>query len=170
MEIYSEYYPSIVKAFSDYDKNWEAYKGLVICGSHNPKNIDFLIDRIHQYRVSGEPFYGECFGYQLAAVEYARNVLNIKYATSEEFGEGGIHVVKKNKNGLNVGLGEDGQSYWNNYHVELDNWDIPNHFFIAQYHASYQSYKKNPHILIKSFLDYAKKMANKNSAKPWWRF
>ena len=32
------------------------------------------------------PFLGICFGMQMAVIEFARNKLNIKNATSSEFG------------------------------------------------------------------------------------
>ena len=32
------------------------------------------------------PFFGICFGMQMAIIEFARNKLNIKNATSSEFG------------------------------------------------------------------------------------
>ena len=36
---------------------------------------------------------GICFGMQMAIIEFARNKLNIKKATSSEFGPGGIPIV-----------------------------------------------------------------------------
>ena len=35
------------------------------------------------------PFLGICFGMQMAIIEFARNALNIKNATSTEFGYSG---------------------------------------------------------------------------------
>ena len=154
MEIYGEFTTSIIKAFSEIDKNYYKYNALVIGGSHNPSNQEYLIKKIKEARENGTPFYGECWGYQLAAVEYAINVLGIKDATSEEWGKG-TFIVKKRKNGLNVGL-RNGESYWNNYEVDLPNWEIPKNFFIAQYHASYQSSFFKPHKLIKDFINYVK--------------
>jgi CTP synthase (UTP-ammonia lyase) len=165
MEFYGEYNSSTEKAFKDYDKNYKRYEGVVLCGTHSPLmfEIDFLLNKIKEAREKKTPLYAECFGYQLCAIEYARNVLGIKDATSEEFGNG-TFVVKKNKEGLNVGL-KGGESYWNNYHVELDNWVIPENFFIAQYHASYQSYKDKPHPLIKQFLVYANNFYRKSKVR-----
>lgn len=86
----------------------------------------------------------------MAAIEYARNVLGIKDATSEEFGEG-TFIVKKRKD-LNVGL-HDGETYWNNYEVDLDDWEKPDNFFTCQFHPEYQSSKENPHPLLVKFLE-----------------
>ena len=169
MEFYGDYRPSLEKALTEIDKNWQDYKGLIICGSHNPKDTEFLINKIKEARKNNFPFYGECFGHQLCAIEYARNVLGVEDATSEEWGQG-TFVIKKRKDGLNVGL-KNGESYWNNYEVDLPDWEKPKNFFTAQYHASYQSSIDKPHPLIKLFLQYAKnQMAVPHSSKPWWRF
>ena len=156
MVIFGDFNSSVEKAFSEIDKNWRKYNGLVIAGSHTPHDTEILIDKIKEARENGLPFYGECFGHQLCAIEYARNVLEIKDATSEEFGQG-TFVVKKLPQ-LNVGIKLiDGryESFWNNYEVDLPNWVKPSNFFTAQFHASYQSNKLNPHPLIVSFLKYA---------------
>ena len=170
MEVLGDYTPSVIKALSEIDKNWKKYEGLVICGSHNPTDYEYLISRIKEARENEIPFYGECYGHQLAAIEYARNVMGIKDATSEEFGEG-TFVVKKLPE-LIVGL-KNGESYWNNYEVDFPMFEIvkPKWFFTAQYHASYQSSKFKRHPLISNFLKYAK-MAMQNSKKPrrWFRW
>ena len=158
MEIYGDYQTSVVRAFDEIDSNWRNYDCLIICGSHNPKDIDFLIGKIKEARETGRPYYGECLGFQLSMIEYARNIVGIKDATSEEFGDKGTFVVMKRKQGLNVGL-HHGESYWNNYEVDsflAEKWEISPNFFIAQYHASYNSSLFKPHKLIKSFLKYAK--------------
>ena len=156
MEILGEYYTSIKKALSEVDENWGRYIGVIIAGSHNPNNFDieYILDHIREAREKGFPLYGECWGYQMCAVEYARNVLGVKDATSEEWGKG-TFVVKKRKNGLNVGH-RNGESYWNNFEVDLLSWQIPSNFFIAQYHPSYESSLRKPHKLITEFLKYAR--------------
>lgn len=153
MEIYGDYQTSLIKALNEIDEHWRDYDGLIIAGSHTPKEVEFLINKIKYARVNKLPYYGECYGYQLASIEFARNVLGIEDATSEEFGKG-TFVVKKRKEGLKVGL-HNGESYWNNYEVVIE-WQKPENFFTAQYHASYQSSIEKPHPLIKSFLEYAK--------------
>lgn len=152
MFILNNFSTSVRKAFDEIDKKWSNYDGLVICGTHNPHNTEELIDLIRQAREDGIPFLGICFGHQLCAIEYARNVLGVKDATSEEFGIG-TYVVKKLPK-LKVGL-HNGESYWNNYEVIID-FDKPPHFFTAQYHPEYQSSKDKPHPLLVSFLNYAR--------------
>jgi CTP synthase (UTP-ammonia lyase) len=112
------------------------------------------------------PFLGICFGYQLTAIEYARNILGIKDATSEEFGQGTL-VVKKLPD-INIGIKKVKNRYenfWNNYEVTIK-FEIPENFFVCQYHPEYNSSKDNPHPLLLNFLQYAK-MAMPNSKKPW---
>lgn len=162
MEFFGEYDTSVKRAFEEIDPNYNDYDALVICGSHHPENTEFLIEKIREARENDRPFYGECFGHQLCAIEFARNKMGIADATSEEWGTG-TFVVKKLPN-LNVGL-KDGQSYWNNYHVirkVMEKWARPNNFFTAQYHASYQSSIGDFHPLIVEFLEYAKNKS-KNS-------
>lgn len=140
------------------------YPGLVICGSHTPVNVEQMIRDIQEARENNIPFYGECFGHQLAAVEWARNKMGITDAVSEEFHTAGTLVVRKRPE-LKVGLHE-GESWWSNYEVvpevERDfEANKPVNFFTAPYHPSYQSSRDKPHKLIRNFLYYAK-MAGTN--------
>lgn len=151
MEIYGDFQTSIRRALGEIDDNYEKLDGLVICGTHSPKidEIDFLINKIHLAREGEWPFLGVCYGHQLAAIEYAINKIGIKDATSEEWGKG-TFVVKKRKDGLNVGMKEDG-SYWNNYEVAID-WENPDWFITTQMHPEYESCKGHEHPLLKQFL------------------
>jgi CTP synthase (UTP-ammonia lyase) len=155
MQILNDFNTSVRKALGEIDPDWEKYEGLIICGTHSPEKLDpnQQIGFIRMARERGLPFLGICFGHQLAAIEYARNVLGIKNATSEEFGEGEL-VVQKLPN-LKVGL-FDGESYWNNYEVISDiiaQWQKPENFITCQYHPEYQSNKDKPHPLLVKFLE-----------------
>jgi CTP synthase (UTP-ammonia lyase) len=152
MEIIFDFDTNIRRAFEEIDPNWESYDALVVAGTHNPRNVEEVIEKIRHARETGRPLYGECFGHQLVAIEHARNVLGIKDATSEEFGQGTFVVKKRDK--LNVGL-KDGESYWHNYETTID-WQNPPHFFTSQAHPSYQSSVFNHHPLIVSFLKLCK--------------
>ena len=156
MELFGDFDTSVQKALSEIDPKWPNYQGLIVCGSHNPHNVELIIDKIKEYREAKSPFLGICFGHQLAAIEYARNVLGIEDATSEELGIPGTFVVKK-RSELKVGL-HDGESYWNNYEVSqdiLDLWVKADNFMTAQFHPEYQSSKDNPHPLLVNFLNHA---------------
>ena len=123
------------KALSEIDEKWESYQGLIVCGTHNQVAVEYMIDKIRQVRENGVPALLICAGHQLGAIEYARNVLGIKDATSEEFGQG-TFVVKKRPE-LKVGLHE-GESWWSNYDVAIE-WKVPDHFISVPYHPDYQS-------------------------------
>lgn len=159
MIVINDFDTSVRRALTEIDPKWEDYEGLIICGTHSPEkhDIEHQINEIRKAREDGTPFLGICFGHQLTAVEYSRNVRGIKDACSSEWGVG-TAVVKKLPQ-LKVGL-HNGESYWNNYEPSI-RWDNPKHFFTCQYHPEYQSTKKKPHPLLVSFIEYAK-MASKN--------
>lgn len=155
MLILSDFQTSVRKALTEIDPKWESYPGLIICGTHDPKvnEVENLINEIKAVREQNLPFLGICYGHQLAAIEYARNVLGIKDATSEEFGIPGTFVVKKLPK-INVGL-KDGESNWNHYEVTpeiLHEWQKGRKFFSCQFHPEYQSSIDKPHWLLVEFL------------------
>ena len=47
-----------------------------------------MILAAHECRVTNKPYLGICLGLQIAVIEFARNVLGVKGATSEEFSKG----------------------------------------------------------------------------------
>lgn len=140
------------KALGEIDESWENYEGLIVPGSHTPNQVEEKIAAIKEAREKTVPTLLICFGYQLGAIEYARNVLGIEDATSEEFGQGTFVVRKRPE--LKVGE-KDGESYWSNYEVKID-WLWPQWFFVTPYHPEYQSSKDKPHPLLVEFLHYAK--------------
>lgn len=154
MVIVGEFQTSLRKALDEIDPKWETYPGLIACGSHHVDDAEDIIRRIKIAREQGIPFLGICFGHQLAAIEYARNVLGIKDATSEEITSEGTLVVKKRKDGLNVGL-KDGETYWNNFQVVID-WEKPKNFRTYQFHPEYQSSIDKPHPALVDFLNLCK--------------
>jgi len=65
----------------------EAVDGVIVPGGFGNRGIEGKI-RVAQYcRENGKPYLGLCLGSQIMAIEFARNVLKIKDATSEEFDE-----------------------------------------------------------------------------------
>ena len=152
MQLLNDFQTTVRKALDEIDAKWESYPGVIICGTHKPFNVEMLIDTIRLCKESHTPYLGICFGHQLAAIEYARNELGIKDATSEEFGQG-TFVVKK-REGLKVGLHE-GESWWNNYEVVIV-WEKPDYFITCQFHPEYQSSKEKPHPLLVKFINICK--------------
>lgn len=157
MQILNDFSTSVRKALEEIDPNYESYPGLVVCGTHSPHDVEAMIEDIRMARENGTPFLGICFGHQLAAIEYARNVLGIADATSEEFGTEGTFVVAKLP-ALKVGL-HDGESYWHRYGVHkglLDEWHKMDNFITCQFHPEYQSSREKPHPLLVQFISNAK--------------
>lgn len=157
MVILNDFQTSVARALSEINPKWRDLPGLIVCGTHAPHDVDYMLNEIKEARESGLPFLGICFGNQLAAIEYARNVLGITDATSEEFGEG-TFIVKKRVE-PQIGLRE-GESYWSYYEVDPEfypKWRVPENFFLSAYHPEYNSYKGNPHPLLVEFLEACKK-------------
>lgn len=61
------------------------FDGLVVPGGFGDRGVLGKMAAIQFARETGLPFLGICLGMQLACLEYARNVLGISDATSEEF-------------------------------------------------------------------------------------
>jgi len=61
------------------------FDALIIAGGFGKRGIEGKIEAIKFARLSKKPILGICLGMQLMAVEWARNVLNLKGANSEEF-------------------------------------------------------------------------------------
>ncbi len=59
--------------------------GVLVPGGFGTRGVEGKIAAIQFARESRIPFFGICFGMQLAAIEFARNVCGIKDATSREF-------------------------------------------------------------------------------------
>ncbi len=173
------FYTSVAKALSEIDPNWESYNGLLIVGTHSPDKLmlEDVLERIRNARLADVPVLGLCMGMQLMAIEYARNVMNIPDATSEEIGPG-THVIEKLPE-LRVGIKPVGgrmESHWHNFGMKYDwaqefkDFDIvfggdcveemrlrPLLFYKGvQYHPEYQSSAKHPHPLLVDFLNKCK--------------
>ncbi len=61
--------------------------GIIVPGGFGNRGIEGKIQAIKYARENNVPFLGICLGMQMAVVEFARNVLNLKDANSEEFDE-----------------------------------------------------------------------------------
>ncbi len=59
--------------------------GILVPGGFGSRGVEGKIAAIRYAREKQIPFFGICFGMQLAAIEFARNVCGIKDATSREF-------------------------------------------------------------------------------------
>ena len=78
---------------SEIKKNLKDVSGILIPGGFGKRGTEGKIGAIKYARENKIPFFGICFGMQLAIIEFARNKLNLKKATSSEFGKGGIPII-----------------------------------------------------------------------------
>lgn len=60
------------------------YSGIIVPGGFGSRNIEGKIQAIRYAREHKIPFFGLCYGMQLACVEYARNVVGLTDANSTE--------------------------------------------------------------------------------------
>jgi CTP synthase len=69
----------VAKALADAD-------AVLVPGGFGERGVNGKIAAIQYARENKKPYLGICFGMQLATIEFARNVLGMKDATSTEFG------------------------------------------------------------------------------------
>ncbi len=67
--------------------------GVLIPGGFGKRGTEGKIAAIKYARLNNIPFFGICFGMQMAVIEAARNLLNIKNASTSEFGNNCTPVV-----------------------------------------------------------------------------
>jgi len=67
--------------------------GILIPGGFGKRGSEGKIAAIKYARLNNIPFFGICFGMQMAVIEAARNLLNIKNASTSEFGNNCTPVV-----------------------------------------------------------------------------
>ena len=90
---------NLVRIESDYLKPSEiknklnGVSGILIPGGFGKRGTEGKIAAINYARKNNIPFLGICFGMQMAVIEFARNKLNIKNASSSEFGSSKASVV-----------------------------------------------------------------------------
>lgn len=66
---------------------------VLVPGGFGEDGVEGKISMLNQARVNKVPFLGICYGMQMAVIEYARNMLGIKDATSSEFSKKGNFVI-----------------------------------------------------------------------------
>ena len=67
--------------------------GIIVPGGFGERGSDGKILAINFARLNKIPFLGICLGMQLAVIEFARNVMNYKNASSTEFGKTKFPVI-----------------------------------------------------------------------------
>ncbi len=69
------------------------YHGIIVLPGFGARGTEGKISAINFARTHGKPFLGICFGFQLATIEYARNVLGLKDANTTEVNPNTEHPV-----------------------------------------------------------------------------
>jgi len=78
---------------SDLKTSLKSVSGVLIPGGFGKRGSEGKIAAIKYARLNNIPFFGICFGMQMAIIEAARNLLNIKNASTSEFGNNCTPVV-----------------------------------------------------------------------------
>lgn len=71
----------------------EEFGGIIVPGAFGEGGAEGVIAALKYARENGIPFLGLCYGMQMAVVEYARHVVGIERATSEEISEDSDYQV-----------------------------------------------------------------------------
>lgn len=66
------------------DAYFKDYQGIIVPGGFGGRDVEGIIATIRYARENGIPYFGICFGMQLAVIEYAKNVLGYQDASSRE--------------------------------------------------------------------------------------
>lgn len=69
------------------------YDGIIVPGGFGETGIEGKLDAIRYARENKIPYFGLCYGMQLLCIEYARNVLGIKDATTAEINPEAIDKI-----------------------------------------------------------------------------
>lgn len=80
----------------------EGVDAILVPGGFGQRGAEGKMVAIQHARVHQVPFFGICFGMQLAAIEFARNVCGISDATSREFQQDLDNGTKKKKSSHNL--------------------------------------------------------------------
>jgi CTP synthase len=78
---------------SEIKNKLKGVSGILIPGGFGKRGTEGKIEAIKFAREKKIPFFGICFGMQMAIIEFARNKLKIKKATSSEFGNSGTPII-----------------------------------------------------------------------------
>jgi len=75
----------ILEKEDNLDEIFSEVSGILVPGGFGERGVEGKLKAIEYARVNKIPYLGICLGMQLAVIEFARNVLGLKYANSQEF-------------------------------------------------------------------------------------
>jgi len=83
------------------------FDGVLVAPGFGERGVEGKIEAIKYVRLNGIPFFGICYGMQMAVIEYSRNVLNFSDANSTEVNPNTkypvIDLMENQKNIINKG-------------------------------------------------------------------
>ena len=82
--------PDSVELQAEHRGAWETLRtvdAVLVPGGFGSRGVEGKISAVHYARTAGKPFLGICLGFQVAVIEFARNVLGWGDAASSEFDE-----------------------------------------------------------------------------------
>ncbi len=101
-----------LEKITDLSSVFKDVQGILVPGGFGARGTEGKIKAIEYARENKIPFFGICLGLQLAVIEFARHMCDLKDATSEEFSSGGAHLIhymegqkKEGAKGGNMRLG-----------------------------------------------------------------
>lgn len=130
----------------DIEQQLKEYDGIIVPQGWGSRGVEGKLKVVNFARTNKTPYLGLCFGMQMAVIEYARNVLELKDANSEE-------VNPKTKNPV-IHIMPDQQKYLQqkNYGgtIRLGDWPciLSDESILQNAYAKYSSnYKKGKPVL-----------------------
>ncbi len=78
---------------TDVKNMFKDINGIIVPGGFGKRGSEGKINAIKFARLNNIPFFGICFGMQMAVLEFARNVLKLDNATSSEFGKNHLSLI-----------------------------------------------------------------------------
>lgn len=81
------------KSPANLDRFLKEMDGILVPGGFGERGVEGIISSIEYARTKNIPFFGICYGLQLAVIEFARNVVGWKDAGSAEFAVGSSRLV-----------------------------------------------------------------------------
>ena len=127
--------------------------GILVPGGFGDRGIEGKIQAIRYARENNVPFFGICLGMQCAVIEFARHVVGIEEANSEEFNP----FAKDKLIYLMTEWYDFRKKAVERRDAESDKggtMEIPDHpwFLGCQFHPEFQSRPMKPHPLFKDFI------------------
>lgn len=82
--------------------------GIILPGGFGDLNVETKVMVAQYARTNNIPFLGICLGFQILTIEYARNIMGLRNATSEEFGVAdGEPIIRKHPNIVCTNTGDN---------------------------------------------------------------